>query len=115
MSNFGFHGVSLFLRKRRLLSSQFGLGVFEHALKMDNSRIVVFERLLGVCEPGDFRCDVVMALSKVEFYNTQPLLDGHQFIVAFSQFIPSDQHLIDELLERVAFEHPFERCALIVG
>ena len=82
---------------------------------MDDLCFVFLQRLLRFCQSRNLRGDVVLSLGEVEFDHAQSLLDRHELVVAFSQFVPSDEHFFNELFNRVSFEHPFKGRSLIVG
>ena len=82
---------------------------------MDDLGLVFLHCSLRLSQASHFGRNVVLPFGKVEFHHAQALLNRHEFIVAFAQFVPCDKDLFDELFNGVSFEHPFEGRSLIVG
>ena len=103
------------MRNRGLLGGKLLLCVGKQPFEVDDLCFVFLQRLLRFCQSRNLRGDVVLSLGEVELDHAQSLLDRHEFVVAFPQFVPSDEHFFNELFHRVSFEHPFKGRSLIVG
>ena len=105
----------LFMRQGRPLSGQFFACIRYEAFKMGDLGVSFGKFVFGFMKATQFRRHGVLPFSQIQFKDAKALLHDDEFFVASCQLVPSDQHLLDQLMDGVAFEHPLKRCALVVG